>query len=71
MSPWTNHGTKILGMIITLLGALSALSPDTLAQIAGPMGPGIAVAAGGLLTILRGFTNSTAASTPAPPPVQK
>jgi hypothetical protein len=67
MNPWTNHGTKILGAIITLLGALSALSPDTLTQIAGPMGPGIAVAAGGILTVLRGFMNTAAATTTAPP----
>ena len=56
---WKDHGTKILGAITTALGAISAASPDTLSGIFGPKGPAIAVTAAGLLTIVRGFTNST------------
>jgi hypothetical protein len=55
---WKNHGTKILGTVTTLLGAISAASPDTLSGLFGPRAPAIAVAAAGLLTIIRGFTNS-------------
>lgn len=55
MNPLPNHGTKILGAIMTILGAVAAAAPDTL----GKYGPAIVMAAGGLLTILRGFQNTT------------
>lgn len=54
-----NHGTKILGSVMTLLGVVVAASPDLLVSIFGKYGPGIAVAAGGVLTILRGFQNTS------------
>lgn len=57
--PLPNHGTKILGIVITALGALVALSPDTLNQLFGHYANGVAVFAGGLLTIARGFQNSS------------
>ena len=55
---WKNHGTKILGGITTLLGVIVTATPDTLTSLFGAHAPGIATAAAGLLTILRGFTNS-------------
>lgn len=64
MNWWTNHGTKIIGAVTTALGAISAASPDTLTGIFGAKGPAIAVAAAGLLTIWRGFSNSSNATTP-------
>lgn len=59
MNPLPNHGTKILGVVITALGVVVAASPDMLTNLFGQYAPGIAVAASGLLTILRGFQNTT------------
>lgn len=59
MNPLPNHGTKILGAVITVLGAVVAASPEVLTNLFGQYAPGIAVMAGGLLTVLRGFQNTT------------
>lgn len=52
------NGTKILGVIVTLLGSLLLLTPDELSAIFGEHAPRVGVIIGGLLTILRGFQNS-------------
>lgn len=65
MSLIANHGTKIIGVLIIIFGAIAAADPGTL----GKYGPAIVMIAGGLLTVLRGFQNS-AAVTPTPPPVK-
>jgi hypothetical protein len=58
---WKNHGTKIIGSLTTLLGAITVATPDTLTGIFGTRGPAIATAAAGILTIWRGFYNSNQA----------
>lgn len=70
MNLWSDHGTKLLGTFITVLGAITAAAPDTLTAIFGARAPAIAVAAGGLLTILRGFQNSANQPQVLPPPVK-
>lgn len=70
MNLWTDHGTKLLGAFTTLLGAITAASPDTLASLFGARAPAIAVAAGGILTILRGFSNTSKQADVLPPPVK-
>jgi hypothetical protein len=55
---WTDHGTKILGTLITILGGFLLLPPEQQAALVGETAPRIAVAVTGLLTILRGFTNT-------------
>lgn len=57
---WKEHGTKIVGTATTLVGVVATLTPQQLADLFGPNAPGIAMAALGLLTVLRGFTNSAA-----------
>jgi len=72
MNLWKNHGTKILGTLITVLGIFTTVSQDTLTSLFGTHGPAVAVVIGGLLTFLRGFQNTTAAQDKAallnPPP---
>jgi hypothetical protein len=58
MKLWTEHGTKILGTVITILGGFLLLPPDQQAALVGDTAPRIAVSVTGLLTILRGFQNS-------------
>ncbi len=66
MNLLSNHGTKLIGAAMTIVGAVAAADPATL----GKYGPAIIMIAGGLLTVLRGFQNSS--STPIlPPPVTK
>lgn len=52
------HGTKILGIIIALLGSVMLLTPDQITALMGARGPGILTGIAGILTILRGFQNS-------------
>jgi hypothetical protein len=58
MNFWKDHGTKILGSITTVLGAITVAAPDQLASIFGSRAPAAVVLATGLLTIVRGFTNA-------------
>ena len=58
MNVWTQHGTKILGTLITLLGGFLLLPHDQQVALVGETAPRVAVAISGLLTILRGFQNS-------------
>lgn len=51
------HGTKIIGGAVTVLGVVAGINPAILAAL-GPWGIGAGVVAGGLWTILRGFQNS-------------
>jgi hypothetical protein len=66
---WKQHGTKILGGSVAGLGLLAAATPAQfqLWGINAHTGLRISVIALGLLTILRGFTNSVAQTPPAPP----
>jgi hypothetical protein len=58
MNVYREHGTKILGAIITVLGGFLLLPPDQQVALVGETAPKIAVSVTGLLTILRGFQNS-------------
>ena len=62
-----NHGTKLIGAAMTAVGAVAAADPATL----GKYGPAIVMIAGGLLTVLRGFQNSSNNAPGLPPPVTK
>lgn len=53
-----NHGTKIIGVAMGVLGTLMTLTPEQLTGLLGTRGAGIAVSLGALATILRGFQNS-------------
>lgn len=53
----TNHGTKILGTVITILGGLFA--DPTFSALLGKWGAPVTMVVGGLLTVLRGFNNSS------------
>lgn len=59
---WISHGTRIIGAVTAIAGAIAAIDPATLAAvltaIAGPSGPGLAVAVIGLATFLRGKSNA-------------
>jgi hypothetical protein len=57
---WREHGTKIIGATTAVLGVVGAMSPQQLAELFGSNAPGVVMAALGLVTILRGFTNSAA-----------
>lgn len=57
---WHEHGTKIMGSLIALLGVIGALDPETLRLIFGERGPGIAAIVGGLLVIMRGIQGTIA-----------
>lgn len=63
MSYWKDHGTKIIGSATALLGAVTTVNPDFLSGIFGPKAPAIATAVAGILTIIRGFTNSAQSTT--------
>lgn len=54
-NPLPKNGTKILGAVMTIIGAVAAANPATL----GKYGPAIIMIAGGLLTVLRGFQNTS------------
>jgi hypothetical protein len=58
MNIYREHGTKILGTVITVLGGFLLLPPDQQTALVGETAPRIAVSVTGLLTILRGFQNS-------------
>lgn len=58
MSIFSNHGTKLLGAATTIVGALGALDPTVLADTFGQKGLAGLTAFAGILTILRGFSNS-------------
>lgn len=52
------HGTKILGTVVTVIGAISVMSPEQVAALFGDRGPAVMMTIGGILTILRGLQNS-------------
>ena len=62
---WTHHGTKILGGVTALVGAVALLTPADFAiyGIDGHTALRITAISTGLLTLLRGFQN-THVSTP-------
>lgn len=57
MKLWQNHGTKIIGGAVTVLGTVAAVDPALVTAL-GPKAQAVAVIAGGLLTILRGIQNT-------------
>lgn len=66
---WTNHGTKLLGVLGSIAGGLAMyLTPEQLVAILGAKGPGAVLLAGGVLTYLRGLQNSKNSTTTLPPP---
>jgi hypothetical protein len=54
------HGTKVIGMITTVASIFAAADPTQVAALLGKSGPYAVTAALGLLTVLRGFSNSKA-----------
>lgn len=81
MNPLPNHGTKVLGGIVTVLGTIYAAiaqnaDPAMLALLGKWAAPATLIL-GGVLTVLRGFQNSAnaeamaAAPKPVTPPNQK
>lgn len=57
-----DHGTKLIGGAIAVVGTVTALDPAILQVLFGERGAGIVMAVGGLLTAIRGFQNSKASS---------
>lgn len=80
MGPLPNHGTKVLGAIVTAIGLATTTYADALTNLLGPRAPGVMMMLAGLLTVLRGFQNSvndtsgnvgtitTQTKDPTPPP---
>lgn len=58
MSLFNDHGTKLLGSVTALLGALGTVDPTLLVGAIGQKGVAGLTAFAGILTILRGFQNS-------------
>jgi len=67
MSLFKDHGTKILGAVTTLIGALSASEPTLLIAALGQKGVSYLMALSGILTILRGLQNTKNQSKENPP----
>jgi len=55
---WDSSGTKILGILITILGVLVGLDATTQLELFGSAAQAVMTTAAGLLTILRGFVNT-------------
>lgn len=55
---WKEHGTKILGVVLTAIGTAATLSPEQSLALLGHRGPGIVLAASGILAVIRGLQNS-------------
>ena len=66
MSLFRNHGTKLLGVVTTLIGTLSAADPAVLISALGNRGLSYLMALSGILTILRGLQNTNAQKTDVP-----
>jgi hypothetical protein len=58
MMMWKEHGTKIVGSVITILGVVGTLGPDSMIEIFGERGPGIAGIIAGVVVVLRGVQNT-------------
>lgn len=58
MSIFSNHGTKLLGGLTTIVGALGTVDPTVLTDTFGQKGVAALTGIAGILTILRGFQNS-------------
>lgn len=59
-----NHGTKILGLLGATVGVLAVADPEL---VGGPTAIKYFLLLQSLLTVWRGFVNSTALNTPEPP----
>lgn len=55
---FSEHGTKILGVVVTVLGLVVTLTPDQVTALLGTHGAGAIMAISGVLTVLRGLQNS-------------
>ncbi|MGH3574708.1 MAG: hypothetical protein ACRDUW_23285 [Pseudonocardiaceae bacterium] len=62
---WASHGTKIIGVVTTALGAVLTLNPAQLSAF-HVSASGVATVAG-ILTVLRGFDNKPPTVNPPPP----
>ena len=54
------HGTKLLGVVVTLLGILVGLDAAQQIELFGDAAQAIATTAAGLLVIIRGWINTNA-----------
>ena len=63
---FSNHGTKFLGGLTAIVGAVGSLDPAVIQSIFGANGISYFTTLAGVLTILRGFQNSKAQG-PQPP----
>lgn len=55
---YKEHGTKLIGWVVSVVGALSAVDPALLQLVLGHRGLAIFTAVAGLLTVLRGKQNT-------------
>lgn len=55
---YQEHGTKLIGSVVSAVGTLSALDPTLLQLVLGQRGLAIFTAVAGLLTVLRGKQNT-------------
>jgi len=65
-SLFSDHGTKILGGLTTVIGTVGSLDPEVIQSIFGSNGMAYFTTLAGVLTILRGFQNGKAQG-PQPP----
>jgi hypothetical protein len=68
MSWWKSHGTKLLGTATAAVGVLGTVDPTVLTGALGEKGVGVLTGIAGILTILRGFSNS--ANQQSPPTIR-
>lgn len=53
-----DHGTKLLGVLTTVVGAVGSIDPAMLQSIFGNNGIAYFTTLAGILTVLRGFQNT-------------
>jgi hypothetical protein len=53
-----DHGTKLLGGLTTVIGAIGSIDPAVLQSIFGTNGMAYFTTFAGILTVLRGFQNT-------------
>ncbi|MGH7744391.1 MAG: hypothetical protein ACREQ5_06155 [Candidatus Dormibacteria bacterium] len=63
---WKQHGTKILGAVTGVLGAVLTFTPAQLTAL--HISPSMVLTVGGILTFIRGFDNTNGKPDVLPPP---
>lgn len=65
MELWRNHGTKLLGYLTAIAGAVSVMDPKLVADTLGPHAMQWALLISGVATLARGHTNTLRARSEA------